>query len=137
MIGEPDDPRRRAAAAWIVVALALALQLWGLYTTSPPDAGGLWFPGMDKIVHVVLFAAPTWALLRVVPKPWMALVPMLVHIPVSEMIQFFWIEGRSGDLLDGLADLLGVAVGWWTAVRVDGTGDAAGPGPGRPRKRDG
>lgn len=119
MIGELADPRRRAAASWIVVALALALQLWGLYTTSPPDPGPLSFPGLDKIVHVVLFAVPTWALMRVVPKPWMALAPMLLHVPVSELIQHFWIAERGGDVLDALAGLLGVAVGWWTAVRVD------------------
>lgn len=119
MIGEPEDPRRRTAADWIVVALALALHLWGLYTTNPPDAGPFAFPGLDKVVHVVLFAAPTWALMRVVPKAWMALVPMLVHVPVSELVQYYRIDVRGGDVLDALADLLGIAVGWWTAVRVD------------------
>ncbi len=119
MIAEPADPRHRAVSAWVMVVSALALQLWGLYTTSPPDPGPLSFPGLDKVVHVVLFAVPTWALMRVVPHPWMALAPMLVHVPVSELIQHFWIAERGGDVLDAVAGLLGVAVGWWSAVRVD------------------
>ena len=49
----------------------------------------------------------------------MALAPMLLHVPVSELIQHFWIAERGGDVLDGLAGLLGVAVGRWPAVRVD------------------
>lgn len=114
MIGEPAEPRRRRAAAWIVVALAVAFHLWGLYTTSPPDVGGLAFPGIDKVAHVVLFALPTWALLRVVPSPWLALVPMVMHVPVSEWIQQVALPGRGGEVWDAVAGLMGIALGWWT-----------------------
>lgn len=123
MIGEPDDPGRRALVPWVIVVLALGLHFWGLYTTSPPDAGGFSFPGIDKVAHVILFAVPTWALLRVVPNPWIALVPLLVHVPVSELIQAQLLPGRDGDWWDAAADLVGIAVGWWTVrstPRVEG-----------------
>lgn len=135
MIEESADPRQRRLAAWIVVALALGFHLWGLYTTSPPDVGGLAFPGLDKVAHVVIFALPTWALLRVVPSPWLALVPMLVHVPVSEWIQATMLPGRGGEIWDGVAGLVGIAIGWWTwrsasgQRQVDETGPAAGQDP--------
>jgi len=124
LIGEPTDPTRRAFAPWIVVVLALAVHLWGLYTTSPPDAGALSFPGIDKVAHVVLFAVPTWALLRVVPNQWFALVPMLLHVPVSELVQANVLANRGGEWWDAVAGLVGVAVGWWTVqsqARMEGT----------------
>ena len=114
MIGEPRDPRQLAVVPWIVAGLAVAVHLWGLYTTSPPDPGAWSFPGMDKLAHVVLFALPTWALLRVVPNQWFALVPMLVHVPVSELVQANLLVGRGGEWWDAAADLVGIAVGWWT-----------------------
>lgn len=120
MIGEPRDPERRAWVPWILVVVALGMHFWGLYTPTPPDVGPLAFPGLDKLVHLILFAVPTWALVKVVPKAWMAVVPMLLHVPVSEIIQATLLSGsRGGDWLDAVADLVGIAVGWWTAVRVD------------------
>ncbi|MDO5535155.1 MAG: hypothetical protein Q4F65_10950 [Propionibacteriaceae bacterium] len=119
MIGEPRDPRARAYVPWIILIVSLGVQLWGLYTNDPPDTEGFGFPGMDLIVHFVLFAVPTWALVKVVPKAWMAVVPMALHVGVSEIIQATLLSERSGEWTDALAGLLGVAVGWWTAVRVD------------------
>ncbi len=114
LIGEPTDPTRRAFAPWIIVVVALLFHLWGLYTTSPPDAGGLAFPGIDKVAHVILFAVPTWALLRVVSNQWLALVPMLLHVPISELVQANLLANRGGDWWDAVADLIGIAAGWWT-----------------------
>lgn len=114
MIGEPTDPMRRAFVPWIIVVLALGFHLWGLYTTNPPDAGPLSFPGIDKVAHVVIFAVPTWALMRVVPNQWFALVPMILHVPVSELVQANLLANRGGEWADAFAGLLGIAVGWWT-----------------------
>lgn len=120
MIGEPADPRARATVPWILVVLALGLHLWGLYTPDPPDPGALSFPGIDKLAHVVLFAVPTWALVKALPKAWMGIVAMVIHVPVSEVVQATFLAGsRGGEWLDALADLVGIAVGWWTAVRAD------------------
>ena len=69
---------------------------------------------MDKLAHVVLFAVPTWALMRVVPNQWFALVPMLLHVPVSELVQANFVANRGGEWGDAAAGLLGIAVGWWT-----------------------
>ena len=124
MIGEPRDPRARSFVPWILLVLALGVHFWGLYTPSPPDAGPLSFPGLDKLAHVVLFAVPTWALVKVVPKAWMAIVPMILHVPISEVVQATLLSAtRGGEWLDALADLVGIAVGWCTAVRVDPLSD--------------
>lgn len=114
MIGEPTDPERQRFAAWLLVGVTVALHLWGLYTPTPPDTSTFGIPGLDKLAHVVLFALPTWALVRVVPKDWMALVPMIAHVPISEWVQLRLLPTRTGDVWDAVADLVGIAVGWWT-----------------------
>lgn len=119
MIGEPRDPMQRQVAGWLVVAGALAFHLIGLYVPRVPGGGDLGIPYLDKLAHVILFAVPTWALLKVVPRPWMALVPLLLHVPISEWVQATWLPDRGGDVWDGVADLVGIAVGWWTTVRTD------------------
>ena len=63
---------------------------------------------------LILFAVPTWALMKVVPNQWFALVPMLLHVPVSELVQANLLPGRGGEWWDAVADLVGIAVGWWT-----------------------
>ena len=97
---------------WWLVALGVALvvQLVTLY--SPEVAGAPQIAGMDKVVHVFVFAAPVLvALLAGVSAPW-ALGILAVHAPLSELVQHFGLSHRSGDVSDVLADLVGVALGW-------------------------
>lgn len=120
-------PTDRGAAAWPVVAvaaaLAVVLQLWGVYAVRPP-AGANWFPGADKVQHAVAFALP------VLLVPWAdtlrrraagraprarVLVAMVwisaAHAVVSELVQHIAYTDRVGDPLDVLADWSGIAVG--------------------------
>ncbi len=120
-------PTDRGAAAWPVVAvaaaLAVVLQLWGVYAVRPP-AGANWFPGADKVQHAVAFALPVllvpWAdtlRRRAAGRPPRArvLVAMVwisaAHAVVSELVQHVAYTDRVGDPLDVLADWSGIAVG--------------------------
>jgi hypothetical protein len=87
----------------------VALQLIALYAPRAP--AGPQITGLDKVVHVCIFAAPALAALMAgVSAPW-ALGILAVHAPVSELIQHFALPHRSGDPFDALADLAGVGLG--------------------------
>lgn len=118
--------RRGWFVTWVVL---LVLQLWILYN---PDGGAgpgflspLWDvtrswpgptapgePGFDKIVHATSFAlvAATGLLARL--PTWFAIGLPLVHAPVSEIVQWAWVPGRSGDPRDAAADITGILVAW-------------------------
>lgn len=88
----------------------MGLQLAVLYAPRAPavDTGG--FP-LDKVIHVAVFLLPTVALARAgMPRSW-AIGLMAAHAPVSELIQHVLLPDRSGEPLDVLADLTGVALG--------------------------
>jgi len=90
--------------------VALAIQLIVVY--SPEGIGGPSINGLDKVVHVSIFAAPALAaLLAGMSAPW-ALGILALHAPVSELVQRFVLSMRTGDLFDVMADLGGVALGW-------------------------
>jgi len=94
----------------VALGVALAVQLVTLY--SPQVAGAPQIAGMDKVVHVLVFAAPALAaLLAGISAPWVLGV-LAVHAPLSELIQHFGLSHRSGDVSDVLADFAGVALGW-------------------------
>lgn len=96
---------------------ALALQMVGLYAPGSPDTD-IGFPGLDKLLHVTLFALPVWLLLRAGMSRMVVLVGALTQAVVSEIAQRYWIPYRGGDVFDGLADLVGVGVGFWLASRA-------------------
>jgi hypothetical protein len=102
--------RRPSRWWWVALGVALAVQLIALY--SPEVVGGPQIPGLDKVVHISIFAAPALAALMAgVAAPW-ALGILAVHAPVSELIQHSALSHRSGDVRDMLADFMGVALGW-------------------------
>ena len=104
-----------SARRWLFAA-AVVGQLVVLYAPRAPSSGGV--PGLDKVVHVLVFAAVLglgwWA---GAPRP-LVLVVSVVQAPVSELLQWTLLPHRSGDLLDLVADLVGCALGWWVARRV-------------------
>jgi hypothetical protein len=101
---------RRPNRLWqMALGVALAIQLVVVY--SPAVLGGPAVPGLDKLVHVSVFAAPALAALMAgISVPW-ALGILAVHAPVSELIQHYALPTRSGDVFDMVADLGGVALG--------------------------
>jgi peptidoglycan/LPS O-acetylase OafA/YrhL len=107
--GRPVETPRRL---W-TVALLLALTVQLIIVYSPQGVGGPQVAGLDKVVHILIFGAPALAaLLGGVRRPrrrW-ALGILALHAPVSELIQHFALPRRSGDVLDAVADLAGIAL---------------------------
>ncbi len=125
---------------WVIVWLVLvAAQLAILYTPDLGEGPGilapLWDvlrplpgptamgePGFDKIVHGLSFGAIAAAGMLAGWPTWLALALPAIHAPVSELIQWRWIDGRAGDWRDLLADWTGILLAWvlvtaWKAWR--------------------
>jgi VanZ family protein len=99
-----------------VLAVAVLVSLAVLFT--PGDDVPAAAAGVDKLVHLSLFAALAlagrWVGLRAG-----ALAALLVgYAAVSEIVQAVTPLQRSGSFADGLADVLGIALGLlaWEAV---------------------
>jgi hypothetical protein len=106
---------RKPHRLWcLAFGVALAVQLIAVY--APDGPGGPEINGLDKVIHVLIFAAPALAALMVGIRARWALGILAVHAPVSELIQHFVLPQRSGDVLDVLADLGGVVLGGWAYV---------------------
>ncbi|KRC85231.1 hypothetical protein ASE25_19465 [Terrabacter sp. Root85] len=112
-------PRRSAPTSRLVVGLAVAAVVtqllvlyWPVVTVEGPVS---W---TDKVVHLLVFAVPTYAVGRALRSVRTAVVIFAIHAPVSELVQHFLLPGRSGDVWDAVVDLVGVALG--AAVLVVG-----------------
>ncbi len=114
----PDEIARDGGAlSWRAGALVLALlvNLAFYLPALPQDLPGSATPGIDKLVHVVVFALTVWAAGRLLaprrrfPIGWVVLVA-LAHAVLIELVQIM-LPGRSGELLDVLADVVGIALG--------------------------
>lgn len=103
--------------SWPVFGIALLIHFLALYLPGSPEPSSFDIPGSDKVLHVLLFAAPACLMVGRFSSTWPVWL-LAVHAPVSEVIQWQWIPYRSGDLLDLVADLAGVALGWWLATRA-------------------
>lgn len=100
--------------ARLLFAVALLVQVVVLYWPRPVGTGGV--PGLDKAVHVGVFAAAAASGHRAgVPAGWLA-AGLGLHAALSEVVQGRWLAGRSGDPADALADLVGVALGIALAI---------------------
>ena len=112
--------RRRLWLA--LLGAALVGQLLGLYAPSAPQMGGPTVPGADKAAHAVMFAAVVLTALRAgLPRRWV-LGLSLVHAVLSEVVQHELLPHRSGDLLDVVADVAGIALGAWGARALSAGG---------------
>lgn len=108
---------RNTRLAVRALVAALAVHLLALYLPGSPDPGPDLVPHLDKVVHVGLFAVPTF-LVRRVTTAWWPVALVVAHAPVSELVQYWLVPYRSGDVLDLVADLVGVALGVWGARLV-------------------
>ena len=97
--------RRRVGLALVVVGHLLAIY-WPRVGLEGPVT---W---TDKVVHVLLFAAPVVAAYAArVPRAGWVAAAVAVHAPVSEWLQHAVLPNRSGDAWDAVADLGGVVLG--------------------------
>ena len=89
--GAPSGAGRGSRRGWwLLLSVALITQLVVLYAPSAP--GG-----------------PEVALLAGVPPRWV-LGLLVLHAPVSELVQATMLPSRDGDVADGVADLTGIAL---------------------------
>lgn len=93
----------------VLLALAVVVQLVVLY--APQGGGPALFSQSDKVVHVIVFLVPV--ALAVVAGFRRRVVAGLftAQAVVSELVQGVFLAHRSGDPLDAVADLTGVALG--------------------------
>lgn len=85
------------------------LQVWGLYLVVPAEGESVFPPGTDKVVHAALFAVP--AFLAVVLRSHWALGLLILHALVAEPLQGVLTSTRVPDLLDLVANLVGILCG--------------------------
>ena len=98
--------------------VACLIHLYGVY--SPQQTGSdVQFPYADKVAHVRCSARwPISACAVGVPARWLLPALVAANAVISELIQHYWLPFRSGDPLDSLADLAGMALGAWLGVRA-------------------
>lgn len=130
------------AALWVAFALSIALTLVWAFGPAPP--GARLFPRADKALHALAFAVILGTLLLAAvwrpgrgwgrfPSATPAFVAALAAFGVIIELLQSELFGRDADLLDLLADVLGMAlaVGFVRALgwgrRPDGSGSRAGP----------
>jgi hypothetical protein len=99
---------RSRRAVLVGATAAVAAHLLALYGPAVGIEGPVSWT--DKVVHVLLFAAPTYAvglaLRAIVP----AALIFAAHAPVSEAVQHALLPNRSGDPWDAVFDLVGVGL---------------------------
>ncbi|MGI5950614.1 MAG: VanZ family protein [Brooklawnia sp.] len=105
---------------WRVLLVgALMVQLVVLYTpgSAVPSMG---IPGIDKVIHLTIFAVPALAITQLTRARWPLLL-LAAHGLLSELVQHWLIPHRGGDWRDLLTDLAGVALGaavGWSISRL-------------------
>ncbi|MFK5646127.1 hypothetical protein ACI3ET_06325 [Ornithinimicrobium sp. LYQ121] len=92
---------------WCALLVSLVVQVVGLYSGTVPGPESL--TRLDKINHLVGFAVPA-ALAWWLGARWIVGV-LVLHALVSEPLQGWLASLRHPDVLDTVADLLGLAVG--------------------------
>lgn len=115
--------RAGGTLSWRAGLLGLAL-LFNIGFYVPLGSVGAGVPGLDKAVHLLVFALTVFAAGRVLaprrrfPMGWVVVVA-LVHAVVIEVIQHVALPGRMGDPVDVLFDAVGIALGvaLWVAER--------------------
>ena len=107
----------------VVSGLGMALAAWLFIApdVGPPPA----IPFQDKIFHAVAFACLTGPGVLVLPRRylWFWVAHMVALGGGIELVQARAGEGRSGDVLDFAADVLGIvvalAIGRWLRSRFE------------------
>lgn len=91
---------------WSLLVVLLLVQVWGLYSPSPPTTGPA---GADKLGHLLGFGAPAALAWWLGGRWWVA--AMVGHALVSETVQQRISPERMTDWRDTVANLLGLALG--------------------------
>lgn len=95
--------------------VALLAHLLALYL--PASAGPpLMVPGLDKAVHLAVFAVPVLLLVLLSGRSVVVGAVFAGHAVLSEIVQATLVPGREGDPWDALFDLAGIGLGLLAAA---------------------
>jgi VanZ family protein len=97
-------PHLLTALAAVLVLIQLFVLYWPVVTVEGPVS---W---TDKVVHLLVFAVPTFAVGLAARRVWVPALVFAVHAPASELVQHFVLPGRSGDVWDAVVDLVAVGL---------------------------
>ncbi|MGO1978031.1 VanZ family protein [Brachybacterium tyrofermentans] len=109
----------------VVLVIALVLNI-GFYLPSLPDGTpGTGTVGLDKVVHLLVFALTVWAAGRVLaprrrfPMGWIVIVAF-AHGLLIELVQLALLPERGAEAVDVLFDVIGIALGLglWLGERL-------------------
>jgi len=101
---------------WALVILVI-IAIPGNYIPKP---SGLWESiSPDKILHFGLFAPLSYLLAWGIyknnkPSKQVIIIPLIfgiIYAILTEMLQYYIIQGRNGNLFDAIADIIGVSLG--------------------------
>jgi VanZ family protein len=87
-----------------------------LFAPTVGDDGGV--PYADKLVHVLIFVGLTLAAGWRFGRGPAVLGALVAYAVGSEVAQGLFLPGRSGNPLDVVADLVGIALAWAVLGRV-------------------
>ncbi|MGB3763674.1 MAG: VanZ family protein [Ornithinimicrobium sp.] len=103
----PGGFGRGRLLGWVALSALVVLQIYALYLAVPTAERQI--PYVDKFVHMALFATPA-AVAAALRMRWF-IGALVLHALVSEPLQAAVTRHRNEDVWDGVADLLGIAVG--------------------------
>ena len=78
---------------------------------APEGVGPPPFPQADKLAHLTIFLVPVALAVVAGFRRWVVAAVFAVHAVLSEVVQLVFLPHRSGDPMDAVADLTGVALG--------------------------
>lgn len=99
-----------------VLGLAVLLNIGFYLPVIPASVPGAGVPGLDKVVHALVFALTVWAAGRVLapvkrfPMGWVV-IAALVHAGFIELIQAVVLPERGAQGGDLVADVVGIVLG--------------------------
>ncbi|MCU0374775.1 MAG: VanZ family protein [Chitinophagaceae bacterium] len=105
-----------SAVVWFIVTTVLLVIPGNALPKGPP----IDVPFFDKWVHVLLFAILAWLWCAFAAKPAdkvKILVGAIVYGIAMEFVQKYLVVNRSFDLVDIIADSIGVCLGVWAAKK--------------------
>ena len=93
------------------------MSLYALFWPEP-GGSGVTVPGADKAVHALVFALLAATARLRFGTAATVLAAVLAYAALSEVVQALLLAGRSGDLLDLVADAAGAGAGWLLVGRL-------------------
>ncbi len=103
------SPGWRDISLWVLLAVTLLVQ--GVVLYAPQAPGESPFPSADKVVHLLVFAAPAALAVLGGIRPRVVVGVLGAHAVLSELVQAAVLADRSGDPVDVVADLVGIGLG--------------------------